>query len=45
MPYLVSNIVEVLEVEPDEEDQEEGAAMDLDSQIKGKCVVLKTSTR
>ena len=30
---------------PDDEDEEDGAAMDLDSQRKGKCVVLKTTTR
>lgn len=33
-----------LQVQPDEE-EEEGANIDLDSQRKGKCVVLKTSTR
>ena len=30
---------------PDDDDEEDGAAMDLDSQRKGKCVVLKTTTR
>ncbi|KAK6782142.1 hypothetical protein RDI58_019938 [Solanum bulbocastanum] len=30
---------------PEEEDEEDGANIDLDSQRKGKCVVLKTSTR
>lgn len=45
LPYLVSNIVEVLDVQPEEDEEEDGAAVDLDSQRKGKCVVLKTSTR
>jgi 26S proteasome regulatory subunit T5 len=30
---------------PDDEAEEDGANIDLDSQRKGKCVVLKTSTR
>lgn len=30
---------------PEEEAEEDGANIDLDSQRKGKCVVLKTSTR
>ena len=45
LPYLVANIVEVLDVAPEDEDEEDGAATDLDSQRKGKCVVLKTTTR
>jgi 26S proteasome regulatory subunit T5 len=49
LPYLVGNIVEVLDVSPDGEGQdgeeEDGAAADLDAQRRGKCVVLKTSTR
>jgi 26S proteasome regulatory subunit T5 len=45
LPYLVGNIVEVLEHNPDDEDEEDGAAADVDAQRKGKCVVLKTSTR
>merc|ERR1712061_277371 len=45
LPYLVSNIVEILDVEPDPECQEEGANMDIDSQRQGKCAVVKTSTR
>lgn len=43
LPYLVGNIVEILDIE--EEDEEDGANVDLDSQRKGKAVVLKTSTR
>lgn len=45
LPYLVGNVVEILDIKPDEEDEEDGANIDLDSQRKGKCVVLKTSTR
>ncbi|KAG6406352.1 hypothetical protein SASPL_133952 [Salvia splendens] len=45
LPYLVGNIVEILEMNPEEEAEEDGANIDLDSQRMGKCVVLKTSTR
>ncbi|URD91831.1 26S protease regulatory subunit 6A [Musa troglodytarum] len=45
LPYLVGNIVEILEMNPEEEAEEDGADIDLDSQRKRKCVVLKTSTR
>jgi len=40
----VSNIVEILDVEPEEEEQDE-SSLDLNTQVKGKCVVIKTSTR
>lgn len=44
LPYLVANVIELLDV--DGEDQEEdGANQDLDAQRKGKCAVVKTSTR
>eukprot|EP00047_Mylnosiga_fluctuans_P002242 m.223755 g.223755 ORF g.223755 m.223755 type:complete len:426 (-) comp10975_c0_seq1:43-1320(-) len=43
LPYLVANVVELLDVEPDEE--EDGGNVDLDAQRKGKCAVVKTSTR
>lgn len=43
LPYLVGNVVEILDIV--EEDEEDGGNMDLDSQRKGKAVVLKTSTR
>ena len=36
LPYLVSNIIEVLEVNPDEEEEIEGANVDLDSQRNGE---------
>jgi 26S proteasome regulatory subunit T5 len=46
LPYLVGNVVEILEMDPDiDEDAEEGANVDLDARRKGKCAVIKTSTR
>ncbi|KAJ6814391.1 26S protease regulatory subunit 6A-like protein [Iris pallida] len=45
LSYLVGNIVEILEMNSDGEAEEDGANVDLDSQRKEKCVVLKTSTR
>ncbi|EFN55131.1 hypothetical protein CHLNCDRAFT_134194 [Chlorella variabilis] len=45
LPYLVANIVEVLEVDPEEEEEEDGAGAYQDAGKKGKCIVLKTSTR
>jgi len=32
-------------VDPQDQAEEEGANVDLDSQRKGKCAVIKTSTR
>jgi 26S proteasome regulatory subunit T5 len=37
-------MLQLLDVDP-EEDEEEGANIDLNSQRKGKCAVIKTSTR
>jgi 26S proteasome regulatory subunit T5 len=45
LPYLVSNIVEILDVEPDPDNEDDGANIDIDSQRTGKCAVVKTSTR
>ncbi|KAI8388045.1 26S protease regulatory subunit 6A [Radiomyces spectabilis] len=46
LPYLVGNVVELLDVAPEEDEhEEEGANVDLDSRRKGKCAVIKTSTR
>ncbi|KNC50245.1 26S protease regulatory subunit 6A [Thecamonas trahens ATCC 50062] len=45
LPYLVSTVVELLDVDPEEMEEEDGANQDLDSQRKGKCAVIKTSTR
>jgi 26S proteasome regulatory subunit T5 len=36
----------LLDIDPDAEEVEnDGANVDLDSQVKGKCAVIKTSTR
>ena len=43
--YLLSWLFQILEMNPEDEAEEDGANIDLDSQRKGKCVVLKTSTR
>ncbi|KAG8961618.1 26S proteasome regulatory subunit 6A [Tulasnella sp. 419] len=40
---LIDNDIKILEVDP--EGEEEGAAQDQHSQRKGKCAVIKTSTR
>lgn len=46
LPYLVGNVLEILEPFGDElEEEEEGAATDLDAQRKTKSAVVKTSTR
>ena len=38
-------IWKLLDVDPQELGEEDGANVDLDSQRKGKCAVIKTSTR
>ena len=49
LPYLVSNVIEILDVDPEELGiEEDGANVDLDSQRKGKCQfvsVLKTAQK
>jgi 26S proteasome regulatory subunit T5 len=45
LPYLVSNVVELLDITPGDQEEEEGGHMDLDAQRKGKAAVIKTSTR
>jgi len=46
LPFLVANVIEILDVDPEELGvEEDGAHVDLDSQRKGKCAVIKTSTR
>merc|ERR1711915_171899 len=45
LPYLVSNVIELLDMDPVDQAEEDGANVDLDSQRKGKCAVIKTSTR
>merc|ERR1719400_2206985 len=40
------NVIEILDVDPEDLGvEEDGANVDLDSQRKGKCAVIKTSTR
>lgn len=43
LPYLVSNVIEVLDMEA--ENEEEGAVVDLHAKQSGKSAVIKTSTR
>uniref|UniRef100_A0A7S4BN28 AAA+ ATPase domain-containing protein n=1 Tax=Chrysotila carterae TaxID=13221 RepID=A0A7S4BN28_CHRCT len=45
LPYLVANVVELLDMNAEEEPEEDGANIDLDAHRTGKCCVLKTSTR
>jgi len=45
LPYLVANVVEILDMDSSDEPEDEGANIDLDSHRKGKCAVIKTSTR
>ncbi len=46
LPYLVANVIEILDVDPEDLGvEEDGANVDLDAQRKGKCAVIKTSTR
>merc|ERR1712228_1011537 len=46
LPFLVANVIEILDVDPEELGiEEDGANVDLDSQRKGKSAVIKTSTR
>ena len=45
LPYLVGNVVELLDLDPTAESTEEGANIDLDATRVGKSAVIKTSTR
>lgn len=45
LPYLVGNIVEVLDLDVDKELTEQGANVDLDATREGKLAVIKTLTR
>jgi len=45
LPYLVGNVVELLDMDPTSEEAEDGANVDLDAVRKGKSAVIKTSTR
>ncbi|TFL01749.1 26S proteasome subunit P45 [Pterulicium gracile] len=43
LPYLVGNVVEILQLDPAGE--EDGAQRDIDAEKKSTCAVIKTSTR
>lgn len=49
LPYLVGNVVEVLEPDAEDgledDDEEEGAALDVDANRKTRSAVIRTSTR
>ena len=49
LPYLVSNVIEILDMDPSmdggDNEELEGANVDLDSVRRGKSAVIKTSTR
>lgn len=45
LPYLVGNLVEILDMDPVDAEEEDGAATDQDAARKGKCAVIRTSTR
>ncbi|QPG76336.1 26S proteasome regulatory subunit 6A [Brettanomyces nanus] len=45
LPYLVGNVVELLDMNPDEDATNEGANVDIESTRVGKSAVIKTSTR
>jgi 26S proteasome regulatory subunit T5 len=45
LPYLVANVIEILDVDPEELGfEEDGANVDLDSQRKGITLNLKLKT-
>lgn len=45
LPYLVGNVVELLDLNAEQEASEQGANVDLDAARSGKSAVIKTSTR
>ncbi|EGV61867.1 26S proteasome regulatory subunit 6A [Yamadazyma tenuis] len=45
LPYLVGNVVELLDLDAEQEAKEQGANVDLDAARSGKSAVIKTSTR
>uniref|UniRef100_A0A7S2UXQ0 AAA+ ATPase domain-containing protein n=1 Tax=Fibrocapsa japonica TaxID=94617 RepID=A0A7S2UXQ0_9STRA len=45
LPYLVGNVVEILELGQEDEEEEDGAAQDIDAQRAGVSAVIKTSHR
>jgi len=44
LPWLVANVVEILDIDPDD-DEEDGSAMDADARLRTKGCVVKTSSR
>ena len=44
-PLTPTVTTQILDIDPDEDEAGEGANVDLDAQRKGKCAVIKTSTR
>ncbi|CAG8593276.1 18773_t:CDS:2 [Racocetra fulgida] len=42
---LLENEIKLLDMDPNDEPEEDGANVDLDAHRKGKCAVIKTSTR
>jgi len=44
LPHLVANVAEILDLQ-DDQDEEDGANMDIDSMRQGKSLVVKTTTR
>mmetsp|Transcript_61363 Transcript_61363/g.138915 ORF Transcript_61363/g.138915 Transcript_61363/m.138915 type:complete len:431 (+) Transcript_61363:107-1399(+) len=45
LPYLVGNVIEILDIGEDSDEEEDGAAKDVNSDRKGKSCVVRTSTR
>ncbi|CAK90486.1 unnamed protein product (macronuclear) [Paramecium tetraurelia] len=45
LPYLVSNVVEILDIEAEDKDQQDQSVTDGYATISGKGVVIKTTTR
>ena len=45
LPYLVGNVVEILDLGCEEDEEEDGSAADIDAQREGKSAVIRTSTR
>ncbi|KAL7674606.1 hypothetical protein ACOME3_000883 [Neoechinorhynchus agilis] len=45
LPYLVANVIELLDVEPQGGEEDEGANVDQDALRRGKCAVIRTTTR
>ncbi|CAG8607321.1 2042_t:CDS:2, partial [Diversispora eburnea] len=42
---MLDNEIKLLDMDPNDEPEEDGANIDLDAHRKGKCAVIKTSTR